>query len=464
MLRSALGVSRRAFLSRSTQATAAIAAGTLITHADLEAVSGQMNTNSKPSGLRITDMRFVIASPPYEGDYRCLVRIDTNQGISGWGDVRGRASKTYALMLKSRIMGMNPCNVAEIFYKIKQFGSHGVMGGGVSAVEMACWDLAGKAWGVPVWQMLGGKFRDRILLYADTSFSTNPTEMAKRLKDRVSQGFKFVKMDLAIDRLAGAGNVVRPPQGTTVQPGGGMGAQRPRTPHQFTGGHVTEKGLKAVEDYCTAIREQVGWSVPIATDHYGSFNVENIIKFAQTVDKFNFAWLEDTVPWQFADDLVRIKNSCKTPILTGEDIYLATGFKELLEKRAIAIAHPDPAECGGILEAKKISDLATQYGIATAFHNHNNPTTLFASVHAAAACENFMALEFHNADNTDEFLSVVSGAATPLIRDGFVPVPDAPGLGFDYNQEALKKWLKEPGFFEPTKEWDNERSFDGQFL
>ncbi len=459
MLRKALGISRRTFLNRTTAATSAIAAGSLITHADLEAVSGQMNTNSKPSALRITDMRVVMASPAYEGDSRCLVRLDTNQGISGYGDVRGRASKTYALILKSRIMGMNPCNVAAIFYKIKQHGSHGVMGGGVSAVEMACWDLAGKAWGVPVWQMLGGKFRDKILLYADTTSSPNPAQMVTHLKGRITQGFKFLKMDLGVAGLAGAGNVARPPAMTAAGLRG-----MPRSPHQFSGGQITDKGLRAIEDYCTAVREGVGWSVPIATDHYGSFNVENIIKLAQTVDKFNLAWLEDTVPWQFADDLVRIKNSCKTPILTGEDIYLATGYKELFEKRAISIAHPDPAECGGILEAKKIADLAAQYGIATCFHNHNNPTTLFAAVHAAAATEQFMALEFHNGDHTEEFFSVVSGVPTPIIKDGFVAVPDGPGLGFDYNLEALKKWVKQPGFFEPTKEWDNERSFDGQFL
>ncbi|HSW48678.1 MAG TPA: twin-arginine translocation signal domain-containing protein, partial [Bryobacteraceae bacterium] len=253
MMRKAWGISRRAFLTTSTAATSAIAAGSLVTRADLESVSGQMNTNSKPSALRITDMRIVIASPPYEADYRCLVRLDTNQGISGYGDVRGRASKTYALILKSRIMGMNPCNVSEIFYKIKQHGSHGVMGGGVSAVEMACWDLAGKAWGVPVWQMLGGKFRDRILLYADTSSSRDPGEMAKRLQQRVSQGYKFLKMDLSIGQLGGTENVVRPAPMTTPQPGRGMGAQRPRMPHQFTGAHVTEKGLRAIEDYCAAV-------------------------------------------------------------------------------------------------------------------------------------------------------------------------------------------------------------------
>ena len=457
-------MSRRTLITGTTSATAAIAAGSLVTYADLESVSERMNINSKPSELKITDMRVVIASPSYERDYRCLIRIDTNQGISGYGDVRGRASKTYALMLKSRILGMNPCNVSEIFYKIKQHGSHGVMGGGVSAVEMACWDLAGKAWNVPVWQMLGGKFRDKILLYADTTSSPDPAQMAKHLQNRVTQGFKFLKMDLAIAALGGEGAVVRPAPMTSTQPARTMGEQRPRTPHQFTGGHVTDKGLRKIEEYCAAVRERVGWDIPIATDHYGSFNVENIIKFARAVDKFNFAWLEDTVPWQFADDLVRIKNSCTTPILTGEDIYLCDGYKELFEKRAISIAHPDPAQFGGILESKKLADLAAQYGIATAFHNHNNPTTLFAAVHAAAAAEQFVALEYHNGDNTDEFLSVVSGVPKPIIKDGFVEVPNGPGLGFQYNEEVLKTWVKEPGYFEPTKEWDNERSFDGQFL
>jgi L-alanine-DL-glutamate epimerase-like enolase superfamily enzyme len=452
------GVSRRKWITTATSAASAIAAGSLITHADLETVSAQTNTNSGPSGLRITDMRIAIVSPPYESDYRCLVRIDTNQGISGWGDVRARANKNYALVLKSRLLGMNPCNVAAIFYKIKQHGGHGVAGGGVSAVEMACWDLAGKAWGVPVWQLLGGKFRDRVLLYADTSSSPNVEQTAMRLTERVKQGFKFLKMDLNVNGIAGAGNMVRLPAATAA---GLVGM--PRTPHEFTGIQITEKGLRAVEDYCAAVRDRVGWSVPIATDHYGSFNVENIIKFAQAVDKFSFAWLEDTVPWLYADDLVRIKNSCKTPILTGEDIFCVEGFKELFEKRAVSLIHPDPAECGGILEAKKISDLATRYGIGTVFHNHNNPTTLFAAVHAAAAAEQFIALEFHNCDHTDEFLSVVTGVPKPIIIDGYVTVPDRPGLGFDYDLDALKKWVKQPGFFEPTKEWDNERSFDGLF-
>ena len=210
------GISRRKMLTTATSATAAIAAGSMITHADLEAISGQMNTNSKPSALRITDMRGVIASPLYERDLRYLFRLETNQGIYGWGDVRAQASMTYALELKKLIVGMNPCDVASIFSRIKQHGGPGVTGGGVSAVEMACWDLAGKAWGVPVWQMLGGKFRDKILLYADTTSSTNAKEMANHLLERIPDnpsagGFKFLKMDLNFGAIAGAENVIRPP-------------------------------------------------------------------------------------------------------------------------------------------------------------------------------------------------------------------------------------------------------------
>ncbi|MFC1542083.1 mandelate racemase/muconate lactonizing enzyme family protein [Candidatus Latescibacterota bacterium] len=465
MLQQKTSASRRKFITKFTAATSAIAAGSLITHADLEEVSAQVNTNSKPSELAITDLRILIGGPAYANDQRVIVRIDTNQGISGYGDVRGRASETYALMLKSRILGMNPCNVAQIFYKIKQHGDHGVMGGGVSAVETALWDIAGKAWGVPVWQMLGGKFRDKVLLYADTTSSADPDKMAGLLQYRIDQGYKFVKMDLNIARLGGRDNVSGPAsQGTSGGGTGRMGRQRPRDPHQFSGGHVTESGLRAIEEYCARVREIVGWQIPIATDHYGSYNVENIIKFAQAIDKYNFAWLEDTVPWQFADDLLRIKESCKTPILTGEDIYLREGFEELFEKRAISIVHPDPAEFGGILESKLLSDLASKHGIATAFHNHNNPTTLFASVHAAAAAEQFMVLEYHNADDSEEFLAPVEGIDGPIIDDGFVNVPDGPGLGYDFNEDVLKKWVKRGGYFEPTTDWDGEQSFDGQFL
>lgn len=138
----------------------------------LEALPQNINTGSKPSSLKITDMRVItIARAPMTCP---LIRIDTDQGIYGLGEVRDGASKNYALMLKSRILGENPCNIDKIFRRIKQFGSHARQGGGVCAVEMALWDLAGKAYNVPIYQMLGGKFRDRIRCYADTTESHDP--------------------------------------------------------------------------------------------------------------------------------------------------------------------------------------------------------------------------------------------------------------------------------------------------
>src|ERR1700687_3525671 len=151
----------------------------------LEALPQNVNTNSKPSELKITDLRVLtIARAPMTCP---LIRIDTNQGIYGLGEVRDGASKNYALMLKSRILGQNPCSVDMIFRRIKQFGSHARQGGGVSAVEMALWDLTGKAYNIPVYQMLGGKFRDKIRCYADTTESDDPKIYGERLKKRKEQ-------------------------------------------------------------------------------------------------------------------------------------------------------------------------------------------------------------------------------------------------------------------------------------
>src|SRR3954463_10720288 len=141
----------------------------------------RVNTNSRPSQLRITDMRVAeIVGAPFTS---ALLKIYTNQGIVGPGQVRDRASATYALMLKSRLLGENPCNIDRLSRRIKQFGGHGRQGGGVSAVEIALWDLAGKAYGVPIYQMLGGKFRDKVRMYCDTDAEQpSGTETGRRLK------------------------------------------------------------------------------------------------------------------------------------------------------------------------------------------------------------------------------------------------------------------------------------------
>jgi L-alanine-DL-glutamate epimerase-like enolase superfamily enzyme len=429
-----------------------------------EEVRARVNTNSEPTQLKITDLRVV---PMPIGLRAYVIRLDTNQGISGYGEIRDGASATYALMLKSRVLGENPCHVDKIFRKLKQFGGHGRQAGGVVAIEMACWDLAGKAWGVPCWQMLGGKFRDRVRLYADTPSRRDPQEMGRLMKERRERGFSFLKMDVGISLL-------RDVEGALTYPlGQGADQSRPsRVPyppnlrHPFTGVRITDKGLARLQEYVRAVRDIVGWDIPIAADHFGHIGIEDAIKLARALDPFNLAWLEDMIPWDYTDDYVRLRNSCQTPILTGEDIYLKEGFLPLFEKKAISICHPDLATSGGLLETKRIGDLAMEHGIAMALHMAGSPVSLFASAHCAAATENFMVLEHHDAD-TAHYDDLVDGVPKPFLgKDGFVQVPDGPGLGITLNEEAVKEGLRRHGldpekqFFPPTEEWNRERAHD----
>jgi L-alanine-DL-glutamate epimerase-like enolase superfamily enzyme len=418
-----------------------------LTVSDVKAATDNVNTRSQPSELKITDLRLTRIGPNWR---RYVIRLDTNQGISGYGEIRDGASPTYALMLKSRILGMNPCNVDMIFRKIKQFGHHARQAGGVVSIEMACWDLAGKAWGVPCWQMLGGKFRDKIRVYSDTPTDPDPVKMGERLKARMELGFTFLKMDIGIGLLRGIEGTVTAPEGMT---------RTQQVKHPFTGIRITEKGLKVMQDYCATIRDIIGWEIPIATDHFGHFVLEDCIKIAQALDRFNFAWYEDFVPWEFTDQYVQLRRSCNTPILTGEDIYLKEGFKDLFEKKAIAICHPDLATAGGLLETKKIGDLAMEHGISMALHMAGSPITLYSTVHCAAATENFLVMEHHNVDD-EWYDDLVDGVEKPIVNNGYIDVPNKPGLGVELNEEAVKKYLDGSGYFEPTPEWDDERSWD----
>src|SRR5438876_7381398 len=183
---------------RSLLNTSALAlGGTLLVGDSADAYPKAVNTNSSPSTLKITDLRVATVVKP--GPSPCpIIRIDTNQGVYGLGEVRDGASATFALFLKSRIVGENPLQLDKLFRKIKQFGGHGRQAGGVSAIEMALWDIAGKVYDAPIYAMVGGgKFRDKIRIYADTTESKDPKVYAQRMKERKEgMGITWLKMDL----------------------------------------------------------------------------------------------------------------------------------------------------------------------------------------------------------------------------------------------------------------------------
>ncbi|MFN8445136.1 MAG: mandelate racemase/muconate lactonizing enzyme family protein [Caldilineaceae bacterium] len=411
-----------------------------------------MNTNSSPSDLRITDMRIAnTVGKPFRSTF---IRIDTNQGISGYGEVRDGGSKTYALILKNRLLGENPCNIDKIFRKIKQFGHHARQAGGVCGVEMALFDLAGKAYGVPAYQLLGGKFRDKVLCYCDTDSVADGKAMGIRLKKRMEMGFRFLKMDVGIGLLKDVpGALNAPPNMLTTN----------SVMHPFTGIQITPKGIEWLCDYVDQVRGEIGYEVPLAVDHFGHIGLETCIRLGKALDQFTLAWYEDMIPWQLTDQWVQLSRSVLTPVCTGEDIYLKEGFLPLLQNRGVAVIHPDLASSGGLMETKKIGDLAQEHGVAMAMHMAMSPITAMANVHCAAATENFLVLENHSVDDP-EWNELVTGLPNPIIQEGHITVPETPGLGFGgVNEEVIKKHLNpaDPvSFDQPTTYWDTERSWD----
>ncbi len=441
------GLSRRALLTKSGAGLAGLSLAGMIGAPIQEQVAcatQNVRRSSSPSELRITDLRIAVVR---RAPFRCpLIRIDTNQGICGYGEVRDGASERYALMLKSRLLRQNPCNVEKLFKRIRQFGHHGRQGGGVSGVEMALWDLAGKAYGIPVYQMLGGRYRDRVRLYADTQDGH-----VTGLKKRMDQGFTFLKYDCGIRSIEGIPGALTHPTTETDW----------RGKHPFTGIQLTDKGAALLGERFAEVREVAGWQIPIASDHFGHIDVNSCIKLGKALQPYQLAWLEDMVPWEYTEMLKEIKNAIDSPLLTGEDIYtLDGGFKELIDERAVDMVHPDLATAGGILETKKIGDYAEQSGIAMAMHFAGTPVSFMANVHCAAATENFIALEHHSVD-IDWWEDLVTGITKPLHTEGFARVPEGPGLGIELNLDVVKEHLERgQELFAPTDEWDRDHSSD----
>ena len=412
-----------------------------------------VNTNSSPSTLKITDLRYAIVVKP--GPSPCpIIRIDTNQGVYGLGEVRDIAGPNYALMLKSRILGENPLNIDFIFQQIQQFGGNARQAGGVCAIEMALWDIAGKVYGVPIYQMLGGKWRDKIRIYADTTESKDPKEYGQRAKIRKEEmGLTWLKMDLGINLLEGIPD-------TVTRPSGQSRWEKSLQPHPFTAAEITDKGIDRLSEYVAAVREAVGMEIPLSMDHLGHIGVKSCIRLGRAYEKYNLSWMEDVIPWFYTDLLKRITQESPTPTITGEDIYREEDFEVLCSNHAVSKIHPDLATSGGILQTHRIGDMAFKYGVPMAMHFAGTPVSCMANVHCAAATRNFLALENHSLD-VPWWQDLVEGIDKPIVNKGYITVPDKPGLGVTLNEDVVKQHLKPgTGYFEPTKEWDEKQSWD----
>jgi L-alanine-DL-glutamate epimerase-like enolase superfamily enzyme len=399
---------------------------------EAEVALDRVRTNSKPSDLRITDLRLAVVASNY--DYPIL-RIDTNQGVYGIGEVRDAGHKEDALRFKSVLLGRDPTNVDLIFNLISKYGGPGREAGGISGIEMALWDLTGKVYGVPVYQFMGGKYRNRIRVYADTPPPRMPTpaEYAARVKQRVDSGIPFVKFDMGIEIFRKVGLA------------GGLSGKR-----------LTDIGIAYFCSIVEAVRAAIGPETPLGIDHFGPLGVGDCIRLGRALEPYSLSWLEDMLPDTDVDGLREITTSITTPTMNGEGLFLLGGFRSLIDRRAVSIIQPDLATAGGIRETKRIADYAARQRIDTVLHFAGSPIAYMANLHAAAAIEHFVALEHHALD-IPWWKDLVTGLPDPLIVDGYSRVPEAPGLGVDLNLEVIAEHLRYPGLFDPTSEWDTPK-------
>ena len=391
--------------------------------------------------MKITDLKCaVIGKNP-------IVRVVTDEGISGFGEVEQYKPylKPFILHFRDALIGMDPTDVERCMMRIRQRGSFKPWGAAVSVIEHALWDIAGKAAGVPVYKLLGGKVRDRVRVYNGAIRvpfkSHNPedyAEDAKRMKG-LREGFSFVKQGIGFH----SGMKREIPNFYFGEPD--------RSPFHgaLDSGLLTERGMKHIIACVEAMKEVLGDEVGLALDCGPGWTVPDAIRFARAVEHLNLMWLEDMltgdyVPYVNADVYADLTRATSTPIHTGEQIYLRQNFKELIERHAVNVVGPDPCDVGGIAELKWIAEYANLHGILMAPHGTGNGLLGLAALVQMSATlpNNFIAFEYPIGDPA-WWYDIVDGLPDPIVKDGMIEVWDRPGMGVDINPERAKRYLAE---------------------
>lgn len=408
------------------QTSAVPVAGAMAFPALSAAIQTSSNIYHRPK-LKITDVRtaMVLVHGP-----QAHVRIYTDQGLIGQGESTDAAIGTPALIqsFKRFLVGRDPLNVDALWEQLRRNVFSGSQGGqyitALSGLEIALWDLAGKALGLPVYQLLGGKFRDQVRIYLDTDMKDNMgAEAERKLGFAKEKGFTVAKID--IDEAA--------------------------DPNRFDRFNRTannaemDRMLREVQH----VREKLDPSIELAVDMHAFYDAPTAKRVAKELEPFRLLWLEEPVPPENIDAMAEVKRSTNTPIACGENLYMRWGYTELMEKRAVDIIQPDFQKTGGLGEGKKIANLADAYYIPVAPHCVVSPVGLMASVHACASFPNFLVLEWHWVNHQDLWKNWVTEGE--IIEKGFVTVPDRPGLGVEMNDEVARK-AQMPGtsWFGPT--------------
>lgn len=418
--------SRRSFIAGA--ALAAVAAPLSGFGHSLQTAVEKTPKLSAPSDLKITEVKC-----GYSGG-GLFVKIHTNQDIWGCGEGVDAITGTYYLVkrISAQLKGRNPLNVNRIAEELRKANFFGGAQSGMyvavlSAIETALWDLAGKALGLPIYQLMGGKFRDKLRVYCDTELYTRnnpiPDDYAKAALGAVGRGYTAVKFD--IDSAT--------------------------DPNKFDRYNWTASNgeLERMYESIAAVRKAVGSHVDICVDMHGRYDATTGRRVAKMMEPLNLMWLEEPVPADNIDVYKTITQETSTPICAGENFYLGYGYTRLLSEAGIDIVMPDLQKCGGLGEGQRIAHLASLYYVPFSPHMVGSFVGAMATAHVCASVPNFHILEWQTLSDTEPKWKEIVTYDKPFIEKGFLTISEKPGIGVEINEEGLRKYAV-PGvpFFE----------------
>jgi len=391
----------------------------------------------KDNWMKITDLKCaVIGQNP-------VIRINTDEGIYGYGQAENTKPylKPHVLFYQQYLIGEDPTNVERVMMKIRRIGSFKPWGSAVSAIEMALWDIAGKASGLPVYKLLGGRVRDKVRVYnGGVRFPLqgyNPEDYAEDMRKMkaASEGFTIIKSAIGF-------------HGAMPHQVSNFSYDEPRmgAPHANRG-LLTEKSMKHIIACVEAMKSVLGDEIGLALDCGPGWMVSDAIRVARALEPLNIMWMEDLItgdytPYTLADVYREVTQATSTPIHTGEQIYLRQNFKELIERHAVRIIGPDPEDIGGLAELKWVTEYADLHGIMMAPHGvFDGLIGLAALVQVCATLpQNYIAFEYPIA-KPEWWYDIIEGLPNPIVKEGLIEVWDTPGLGVDFNVGQARQYL-----------------------
>lgn len=332
-----------------------------------------------------------------------LVKVDTDEGISGFGSCSGNGELIefiIARVLKPLLVGMDPTSIDEIWDKAyvrgghKEFGTRGIGVVAMSGIDIALWDIVGKARGLPLYQLLGGRCRDTVPVYATALYPEEPSQVAKRARAFADQGFQGVKIKVGFD-------------------------------------------LRQDVQIVRAVRQELGKDFVIMTDANQGYAVDVALEAADAFAESGIFWLEEPLFVEDIEGHARLREAGRTPIAVGENLHMCYAFENFVVRGAVDYLQPDVARAGGITEIKKIAAMAAAHKTAISFHTWGDAIALAASIHLSAAIKECIVMELDYTYNPlrAELLS------DPLkFENGHLYPPDMPGLGVELDVPALQRF------------------------